>query len=200
MGSWPSFCRFLSSKLPRFHCWLKVWRKLTPASTRRAMPTSVREGVATQLPLLNHPHAALFIFILRVTYMRASELLALGKKDLFSPLVPLLLCWSVVIAASDTGVSTKTGVRDGSVFMDQRWLQWANKLLATYQTCHSGASIGRVQGFKTLQKVQKRSVALLSPAPKTALWPSGKTELQVQRAHCTSANERLFCSGRFSLQ
>ena len=51
------------------------------------------------------------------------------KKDLVPPLVPIFPCWSVVIAASETGVSTKTGVRDGSVLMDQRWLQWVNKLL-----------------------------------------------------------------------
>ena len=51
------------------------------------------------------------------------------KKDLVPPLVPLLPCWSVVLAASETGVSTKTGISDGSVLMDQRWLQLVNKLL-----------------------------------------------------------------------
>ena len=35
----------------------------------------------------------------------------------------------VEIAASETGMSTKTGVRDGSVLKDQRWLHWGNKLL-----------------------------------------------------------------------
>ena len=40
--------------------------------------------------------------------MRPSELLALRKKDLVPPLVPLLPRWSIVIAASETGMSTKT--------------------------------------------------------------------------------------------
>ena len=38
--------------------------------------------------------------------------------------------------------------------MKQRWLHRVNKFLATYQTCHIGASIGRVQGFRTLHKVR----------------------------------------------
>ena len=38
-----------------------------------------------------------------------------------------------VIAASETAVSTKTGVRDGSVLMDQHWLQWVNKLLSQFK-------------------------------------------------------------------
>ena len=51
------------------------------------------------------------------------------KKDLVPPLMPLLPCWSAVIAAFETGVSTKTGVRGGLVHMDQRWFQWVTKLL-----------------------------------------------------------------------
>ena len=47
---------------------------------------------AAQLALLNHLHVAVFILILRVTYMRPSELLALRKNDLVPPLVPLLPC------------------------------------------------------------------------------------------------------------
>ena len=64
--------------------------------------------------------------------MRQSELLALRKKDLAPPPVPRLPCSSVVIAASETGTSTKTGVRDGSLLMDQRWLQWV-KLLPAFK-------------------------------------------------------------------
>ena len=71
---------------------------------------------------------AVSIVILRVTYMRPSELLTL--KDLVPPLVPLVPFWSVVISSSETGDSTKTGVRDGSVLMDQRLLQWVNQLFS----------------------------------------------------------------------
>ena len=51
------------------------------------------------------------ILVLLVTYMRPSELLALRKKDLVPPLVPLLPYWSIVLADSETGVSTETGNR-----------------------------------------------------------------------------------------
>ena len=58
--------------------------------------------------------------------MRPAGLLALRKKDLVPPLVPLLPCRSIVIAASETGVPTKTGIGDGWVLMDQRWLPWVS--------------------------------------------------------------------------
>ena len=75
------------------------------------MQPPVWEGIATQLTLLNHPHMAAFILVLSVTNMRPSELLALSEKDLAPLLGPLLSCWPIVIAASETGVSTKTGPR-----------------------------------------------------------------------------------------
>ena len=78
-----------------------------------ATPAPVWEGIAAQITLPNQPLMAAFILISLVTYMRPSELLALRKKDLVPPLMPLLPCWSVVIAAFETGVSSKTGVRDG---------------------------------------------------------------------------------------
>ena len=77
------------------------------------MPASVREGLAAQLILPNHLH---------LSQVRPSELLALRKKGLVSPLVRLAPWCSVVIAVFEIGVPTKTAVRDGSVFMDQRWL------------------------------------------------------------------------------
>ena len=84
------------------------------------MPAPVWEGIASLLTPLKHLHAAVYILTLPVTYMRPLELLPSRKKDFVPPLVPLVPCWSIVIAASEAGVSTKTGIRDGSVSMDQR--------------------------------------------------------------------------------
>ena len=93
------------------------------------MPAPVWEGIVSLLTPSQtspygsvHPHLAGDVHL----SVRAS---ALKKKDFVPPLVPLVPCWSIVIAASEAGVSTKTGIRDGSVSMDQRWLQWVNKLL-----------------------------------------------------------------------
>ena len=127
MDLWPSFSRFGSSTLPKFHQCLMEWRQLTPARTQQTMPAPVWEGRPS---LLDHPHVAAFILILLVTFIRPSWLLALKTKDLVPPLVLLLPCRFVVIAASETGVSTKRGVRDVLV----RWLQRVD----------SGASIDRV--------------------------------------------------------
>ena len=146
MDRWPSFSRSGSRKLPRFHRYLKERRQLTH-------PTSnASKTIAAQLTLLKHLDMAALMLILLVMYMRLSEFLEIKKKDLAPPLVPLLSGWSVVIAAAETGVSTKTRDRDGSVLMDVSLFQWVNMLLAMYQTRHSGASIDRVRGFRTLQK------------------------------------------------
>ena len=72
----------------------------------------------------NHPHVAVFILILRVTFLRPSELLALRKKDLVPPLAPLLPCWSVLVAASETGVTTIRG-------RSPRWVSPYGKALAS---------------------------------------------------------------------
>ena len=167
------------------------WRQLTPERTRRALPAPVWEDIAAQLTRLNQPHMAAFILILLVTYIRPSEFLALRKVDLAPPVVPLAPCSSVVIAASETGVSTKTLVRDRSVLHGPTLASWVNKLLPQLkavnpveriwnfdhpaaakmfntatdylelsgmtmcQTRHSGASIDRVRGFRTLHEVRK---------------------------------------------
>ena len=126
MDRWPSSSRFGSRKLPRFHRCSKRRRQLTPG----VHPSKVGAcaGRHCSDTLLNQPLMAGFIPIVLVTYMRPSELLTLRKRDLAPPLISVLPFWSVVIAASETGVSTKTGVRDGSVLIDQR-IQCVNKLL-----------------------------------------------------------------------
>ena len=126
----PPFSHFGSRKLPSFHRCLQGWRQLTPARTRRAIPVPAWEGIASQLTLLNNLHMAGIVHPQLVDDAHASvRSSGIEKEDIDPMLVPLLPCWSIVIAASETGVSTKTGTRDGSVLMDHRWLQWVNKLL-----------------------------------------------------------------------
>ena len=137
------------------------------------------------------------IVILWVTYMCPSELLTLKKKDLVPPLVPRLPRLSIVIAGSETGVSTNTGIRDGSVWVN-KLLPWpkcgnlvvriwnfdypaAAKLFKTaahafglngitvHQTCHSGASVHQVRGFRTLSSVTRYDISSRLVADYTSL-------------------------------
>ena len=103
MNRWPSVSQSGSRKLPTFHQCLKEWRQLTPVRTQLAMPAPVWERIAAQVTLLKHLHTAISL----ATHIRPSDLLALRKMDFVSPLVIWLPCWSVVIAASEAGVSTK---------------------------------------------------------------------------------------------
>ena len=77
------------------------------------MPAVVQEVLAAQLTLLHYPRMAVME----------------PKRDSVPPRPQYFPYRSVVIAASENGPPTKTGVRDGSVIFDQRWLQWVNRLL-----------------------------------------------------------------------
>ena len=142
----------------------------------------VWEGIATQVVLLKHPHMAAFILILLVTYLRPVRASGIEKqRQRLTSWRHYSACWSIVLAAAQIGVSTKTAIRDGSTSScpySRREIQrtgiWkldypaAAKLFKTatdtfgsngmtmYQTRHSGASIDRVRGFRTVQEVQRR--------------------------------------------
>ena len=110
----------------------------------------------------------LFVFVLLVTYLRSSELLALRKNDIVRPLAALLPCRSIVIAASETGVSIRTGIRDGSVVMDQvefrspcsrKHIQCCNLHFGTqrYDNVPNAPQWSKhrsVRGFSTLQETR----------------------------------------------
>ena len=139
-------------------------------------PSFSRFG-SSKLPR-DHAHVAVFTFILRVTYMRPSELLELRKKDLVPSLVPLLPCWSVVIAAYETGVFTKTGVLDGSIVMDQRWFQRTNQVLPALK---AGNPEEKIWNF------DYPAAATLFKTATDALRFSGLTMYQTQSQHRSGA-------------
>ena len=87
------------------------------------------------------------------------------EKDLVPPLAPLLSCWSIMIAASETGVSTKTGIRDGSVLMDRRGLQWV-KLLPSLKTGNLEEEIWNFD-YLAAAKMFKTASDILAPSGMT---------------------------------
>ena len=94
MDRWPSFSRFGSRKLARCHRCLNGWRSLTPARTRRAIQACAclgrhRSTAHTSKSHVGFPHVSI------------------GGSGTEKN------SWLVAIAAFETGVSTKTGVRDG---------------------------------------------------------------------------------------
>ena len=143
-------------------------------------PTSdTGTSLGRQLTILYHLHMAAFVLFFLIKYMRPAELSGIEKEGSCPSDLPLLPCWPVVIAASETGMSTKTGISDGSVLMDQRWIQWDNNLLHAvkagdpekriwnfiypaaakmFKTAAEtlGASIDLARGFRTLQEAQRR--------------------------------------------
>ena len=81
MDRWPSFSRFGSRKVLKFHRCLRGWRHLAPARTLRSMQTLVWEGIVAQLTLLKQPLMAAFVLISLLTNMRPSELLSQKKRS-----------------------------------------------------------------------------------------------------------------------
>ena len=103
------------------------------------MLAPIWEGIGAQLTLLNHPHLSAFILHLAGDLLSSVRASGIAREGLVAPLVPLLLWWSVVIATSETGVTTKAGGLDGSVVRV------------------SGAVVDRIQESRTFQTVQTRS-------------------------------------------
>ena len=93
----------------------------------------------------------------------------------------------------ETGLSTTTGVRDGSV-MNQHLLQGVHKLMTTYQMRHSAASFDLARGFRTLQKVQKTRSVKSSPHCRKILHTAAAwrptTALSLSRSESSSEHSR----------
>ena len=94
------------------------------------------------------------------------------------------------MTASKIGVSTKTRVRDGSVLMHQRWLQWVNELLVTHQTWHRSGTKFQTSAKNTSSFLQYRKMphahspgGRLPPAPKQVGNTRAVEELLITRLH-----------------
>ena len=70
------------------------------------------------------------ILCLRETHIRPSRLLVTIKEDPAPSLGPLLPCKSIVIITNEAKVFTKTGVRGGSVLVEQSWSQRSSSCAA----------------------------------------------------------------------
>ena len=65
-----------------------------------------------------------------------------------------------LVAASRTGVSTKTGIRDGSVLVDQRWLQWVNKLFSALKAGNQEENISNFDYLAAAKMFKTATVRL----------------------------------------
>lgn len=105
---------------------LKGWRKLTPSRSRRPHPLKAWAATAVMLCLRGHPQMALYTLLLVSAYLRPSEGMALRRADFLPPTVGATGTWSILIAPSEIGATTKTGDSDDSILLDSRWLEWAS--------------------------------------------------------------------------
>ena len=140
------------------------------------MLAPVRKGIASLLTLLERLHKTLFIFLLRKTSMRPSEFLALRKKDLVPRQVPLLHCWSVVIAASEIGVKSP------------RWVGPHGPGLASLGLQAPARTQGRKSGGQrsgiliTLQQPKMFDTATVSPGLSGILWGQDRSGARFQHS------------------
>ena len=144
-----------------------------------ALPTlnaSTWVEIVGRITLLNHLHVAVFVLVLLVTYMCSAEFLALRKKDLVPPLVLPLPCWSVEIAASKNGMSTRGPRRVGahgparaSMGLQapdhvQNTPQWSqHRSNARFHTFARSAKTRSVESFHCRRIRQKQSSGSLPP-------------------------------------
>ena len=81
-------------------------------------------AIAVTLALRGQPDMAKFLLLGLGTYARPSELLGLRKQDVIPPMRGMSQYGALLIAAEDTGTTTKTGETDDSVLLDCSWMPY----------------------------------------------------------------------------
>jgi len=103
---------------------LKGWRRKCPGFSRRQLPFCVWAEICHILLARGKGLMVAMILMAIQTYRRPKELLGLRVGHLLPPTGPITSHWSVLIAAQDLGIPTKTGAIDDSLLSDAPQLKW----------------------------------------------------------------------------
>ena len=107
---------------------LKGWRRKCPGFSRRPLPFCVWAAICHILIARNKGLLAAMVLMAFQTYMRPKELLGLRVAHLLPPTGSITLDWSVLIAAQELGIPTKTGAMDDSLLFDAPGLKWMDAI------------------------------------------------------------------------
>ena len=124
----PHFSRMGPGKLPRAWRALRGWQRRAPGRTRRPLPWPVWAGVVNCFAARGSLQMGLFVLMAFTTYARPIELFRLLRKHLVAPVKMITSAWSLLIAPDDGDHSTKTGLRNVSIMLDDVELRWADYL------------------------------------------------------------------------
>ena len=84
---------------------------------------------------------AVYLLMLVSTYARPSELLRMKKVDLVPPASGVTSWWAVLLNPSEGESWSKTGAEDESLYLDSRWMAWANPVWAALKQGRPGDKV-----------------------------------------------------------
>ena len=112
------------ARLPRTARCLKGFRSLVRPKTRRPHPRMTWAAVCVQLARRGCLQMAAWTLVGLSCYLRPMENMRLRRKDLVPPSSHVRGKWSIIVAASDTGLTTKTYEQDDAIILDSKALGW----------------------------------------------------------------------------
>eukprot|EP00438_Fugacium_kawagutii_P013890 Skav219729 [mRNA] locus=scaffold301:281463:306630:- [translate_table: standard] len=107
---------------------LKGWATRFPQSSRTGADPQIWYLLANHVADVSPPLAAAMLLQLD-TYTRPSEVLALRKRDVVSPVSKRCCFWGIIIGNSDFGERTKAGLQDDTVLLNSLDRTYAPVLL-----------------------------------------------------------------------
>jgi hypothetical protein len=131
LAGWAAFYPTYSKggiPLPRVLRALKGWRKSAPGGVRNPCPQLACTALAGSMATSGHPEMALFILTSFSSYGRPGEIFNLRGKDVIPPVKPYLH-YTLELAPSEMGISTKAGQYDDAVLLDDPDMPWLGDLL-----------------------------------------------------------------------
>lgn len=120
------------NQLPRSRRALKGWKNLDPGSSRPPLAFPIIALIALRLWQAKHRSAALFVLTMFVTYCRPFELLKLERKDLIHS-TAMGAQWSLVLNKSENQETSKMGLQDETMLLDNKELPWLGEALKKMQ-------------------------------------------------------------------
>ena len=102
-----------SMDLPRMTRALQGFRKIAPGSSRYPLPWGILGALLGWLTSGGHHEMALALLVMFVCYLRPSELFMIRVCDISQRRG----VWTIILAASDSGLLTKTGQQDEGVLL-----------------------------------------------------------------------------------
>ena len=160
----PDFSRYGHRKLPRSWRALKGYRRLAPGRSRQPVPWAVWCGLSVWMAQQGETQMAIAVLLGVTCYLRPSELVNLQKMSLVAPAQDITAHWSLLLFPQEAEKTSKTGSKDDSIAIDNKYMKWLNPVWAELSRGRGSDSLWNFS-YLELVKTLKAAVAATGVMP-----------------------------------